>query len=96
VGFGNPFGNQPFTDPHLRAQGIANFDFSAVKDTPINNRFGLEFRAEMFNIFDRTQFAPPGGLFNPLTLGQPGDTFGKVTQTAAPPRQIQLALRLRF
>ena len=96
VGFGNPFGNQPMNDPHLRAQGIANFDFSIYKSMQITEQVGMQFRVEAFNIFNRTQFAPPGGTFNPATLGTAGDTFGKVTSTANAPRQIQLALRIQF
>jgi hypothetical protein len=96
VGFGNPFGNQPMTDPALRAQGVANFDFSLFKNIAFTERVGLEFRAEIFNLFNRVQFAPPGGTFNPATLGTPGDNFGKITSQANAPRQIQLAMRLKF
>jgi len=80
----------------VRAQGIANFDFSIYKSVQITEQVGMQFRVEAFNIFNRTQFAPPGGTFNPATLGTAGDTFGKVTSTANAPRQIQLALRIQF
>jgi hypothetical protein len=96
VGFGNPFGNQPMNDPHLRSQGVANFDFSIYKSMQITEQVGMQFRVEAFNIFNRTQFAPPGGTFNPATLGTAGDTFGKITRTANAPRQVQLAMRFQF
>ena len=58
------FGNEPRVDPRLRAQGINNFDFAIFKRTRFaaNERFGLEFRTEFFNIFNRTQFAPPNTI----------------------------------
>jgi hypothetical protein len=59
-----------------------------------------EFRAEAFNLFNRTNWANPGTSFAATT------SFGLMTNTrnggSAPgigpgePRSIQLALKLRF
>jgi hypothetical protein len=83
------FGNEPRTDPILRAAGINNFDFTVVKHTQINERFRLEFRTEFFNLFNRVQFADPG-----TSLGSP--QFGIVTSAMNLPRLVQLGLRLSF
>jgi hypothetical protein len=83
------FGSESRTDPNLRAAGINNFDFAAFKDTPINERFKLEFRAEVFNLMNRVQFAPPN-----TTVGS--TSFGIVTAQLNNPRLVQLALRLKF
>jgi hypothetical protein len=83
------FGNEPRTDPALRAAGINNFDFTVVKHTSINERFLLEFRTEFFNLFNRVQFADPG-----TSLGTP--QFGIVTSAMNLPRLVQLGLRLSF
>jgi hypothetical protein len=83
------FGNEPRTDPVLRAAGINNFDFTVVKNTRINERFRLEFRTEFFNLFNRVQFADPG-----TSLGSP--QFGVVTSVMNLPRLVQLGLRLSF
>jgi hypothetical protein len=96
IGFGDAFGDQPMTDPQLRSHGIINFDFSVFKTFPVTERVGFEFRAEAFNIFNRVRFGPPGGKLNPATLGTAGDRFGKITVQSNDPRQIQLALRLKF
>jgi hypothetical protein len=69
--------------------GINNFDFSFHKLTPINERFNTEFRAELFNAFNRTQFTNPDGNFSD------GSYFGRVLHTRDP-RQIQFALKLLF
>jgi len=66
-----------------------NMDFSLVKDTKINERFELQFRAEFFNVFNHATFGTPGA-----TLGSP--SFGISTGTATAERQIQFGLRLRF
>ena len=69
--------------------GIANYDFSVFKNTPINERFRLQFRTEIFNLFNRVQFGRPG-----TALGL--STFGVVSSQANDPRLIQFALRLLY
>jgi len=68
--------------------GINNFDVSVLKDTPINERFRTQFRAEFFNLFNHTQFYNPVGDATSLQ-------FGQVT-TARDPRLVQFALKLSF
>jgi type 1 fimbria pilin len=90
------FGDEPRVDPRLRSQGIANFDFAVFKRTRIsaNERFGLEFRTEFFNLFNRTQFAPP----NTVCCTANNVDFGVVTSTApgTNPRLVQFGLKLLF
>lgn len=83
------FGNQPRTDGALRAQGVANFDAALNKNFVLTERFKLKFDAEVFNLFNRVQFAAP--------TAQVGNANnGKITATRNQQRQIQLALRLSF
>ena len=42
--------------------GINNWDIALLKDTAITERFGLQFRAEFFNIFNHAQFLTPSGI----------------------------------
>jgi len=90
------FGDEPRVDPQLRARGINNFDFSLFKRTMfgLDGRFGLEFRTEFFNIFNRTQFAPP----NTTCCNSNNKNFGVVTSTAAGtnPRLVQFAMKFLF
>src|SRR5579884_1786585 len=85
------FGTESRTDPHLRGPGIANWDFSAYKDFPLapEDRVRLQFRAEFFNIFNRTQFGFPN-----QTIGNTAQ--GVINSQANTPRLVQLALRLNF
>jgi hypothetical protein len=83
------FGNESRTDPALRTAGVANWDFATFKDTTIRERFALQFRAEIFNLFNRVQFGAPNQTFG-------GSTFGVVTAQANNQRLVQLALRLKF
>jgi hypothetical protein len=89
----------------LRAPGLSNLDFSAVKDTPLKflGESGLlEFRAEMFNIFNHPSLGiPSGGVFAGSTTATPAvedvlSTAGQITATSTKSRQIQFALRVQF
>ena len=90
------FGNEARVDPRLRADGISNFDFAVFKSTRFGSdeRLGLEFRTEFFNIFNRTQFAPP----STVCCSANNLNFGVVTATApgTNPRLVQFGLKLFF
>ncbi len=85
------FGNESRVDPVLRNQGITNWDFSLFKDTRFGpeDRLGMQFRAEFFNLFNKPQFGPPN-----RTAGS--GSFGIVNSTVNNPRLIQFALRFTF
>lgn len=68
--------------------GINDWDFAIQKNTFIAEGINLEFRAELFNIFNHAQFLTPYGITS-------SGSFGDVTQ-AAPPRIGQLSLKLNF
>jgi len=75
--------------------GLVDFDFSAVKDTQIGERLKVEFRAEMFNIFNRANFNPP--LVNNVVFNQDGSPNGSpLNSTATTSRQVQFALKVMF
>jgi hypothetical protein len=86
------YGNDSRTEPNIRSDGVKNFDFAFFKNTRFGHdeRFGLEFRAELFNAFNRAQFNPP----NTNCCG--GASFGQVTGQYNLPRIIQFALRTTF
>jgi hypothetical protein len=77
--------------------GINNWDMALKKLTPIREHMTLEFRAELFNVFNHAQFVNPSGLVpGPLgTSADPLTNFGQIT-AAQPPRLAQLALKLNF
>jgi len=87
------FGDESRTDPTLRGSGINNFDFALFKRTRFgpDEKLGFEFRTEFFNIFNRTQFAPPNTSFG-------SSTFGVVSSTmpGTNPRVVQFGLKLVF
>ncbi len=77
--------------------GVNNWDFALLKSTQLSERFNLQFRAELFNIFNHAQFATPSGItsFNIQTGVASSSSFGQVS-AAAPPRIGQLSLKLSF
>jgi hypothetical protein len=90
------FGNESRVDPTLRADGVSNFDFALFKKLSLDayERFGVEFRVEVFNLFNRTQFAPP----DTTCCTTNNVNFGTVTATApgTNPRLVQFAVKFLF
>jgi hypothetical protein len=69
--------------------GTANLDLGVHKLIAVREKVKLEFRTEIFNGFNHTQFFnPDGNITN-------GTSFGQVSR-ARDPRLIQLAVRLAF
>ena len=81
-------GDESATDPVLRGPGIDNFDFSLAKKTAITERVNLQFRAEVYNLFNRVQFSLPicydsrNAPFS-RSFSVPGDSHSRVGQSAA-------------
>jgi outer membrane receptor protein involved in Fe transport len=85
--------------------GFGDVDFSIFKNTPIGERITTQFRVEMFNLFNRTNYAPPlNGSFNPsytqdnaLNLFTTIGSFnGAPGIGAGEPFNTQLALKIIF
>jgi hypothetical protein len=73
----------------LRTPGINQWDIQLFKDTRIRESQSLEFRWELLNAFNHTQWGPPSTNVETPTL------FGTITSTR-PPRIMQFVLRYAF
>ncbi len=69
--------------------GISDTDLVVIKNIPVTEKKRLEFRGEIFNIFNHTQF------YNPDGNSTDGSQFGQVTQVKDP-RLVQFALKFYF
>ena len=80
----------------MRGPGVSNFDISINKNFKVREWARLQFRAEMYNAFNHTQFSSwdTGARFDTQNK-QVNPTFGQAT-AARDPRQMQLALRFLF
>ncbi len=102
--FGN-LGRNAIYGPHFW-----NVDFSLAKSTQIREKLNLQFRAELFNIFNHPNFALPNWFVSPGIQANgtvsPSPT-GLITQTpdqaqtnpglgGGGPRVVQLGLKLIF
>jgi hypothetical protein len=67
------------------------WDFSVLKNIPIRESKGLEFRAEFFNMLNNVNFLPPEG--QQADFGRP--QFGALIDTERA-RVIQFALKLHY
>ncbi|HJY07492.1 MAG TPA: hypothetical protein VJ323_14325, partial [Bryobacteraceae bacterium] len=71
----------------LSGPAFANTDFSILKDFALRESLKLQFRTEMFNVFNQANFSNPDSTVN-------SGTFGQILSTTTPGRQIQFALKL--
>jgi hypothetical protein len=77
--------------------GIENFDFSLFKNAKIKEHLNLQFRAELFNVFNHSNFGSP--INNSILFGQDGSATGgagAIDATSTSNREIQFALKLIF
>jgi hypothetical protein len=76
----------------LIGPGLATWDFSTLKDTRISERLNLQFRAEIFNLLNRSNFNLPNAVvFTPFGVSP---TAGAITSTSTTSRQVQFGLKL--
>jgi hypothetical protein len=68
--------------------GYANWDFSVFKNIHIMESNELQFRAELFNVLNHTNFRLPDSDISSPTFNQ--------IQAAQPAREIQVALKFLF
>jgi len=81
----------------ITGPGEVNLDFSLIKQTKINERLNMEFRAEVFNILNHADFNSPvdnATLFN--SDGSATGNAGVIDSTSLDSRQIQFALKVSF
>ncbi len=83
------FGNEPRTDGVLRDAGIDNWDFSVGKTTTVHDNINIVFRAEAFNLINRTQFGDPN-------VTSSSSIFGVITSQQNQPRLLQFSLRANY
>ena len=73
----------------LRAPTQSRFDFGVVKTTKLSETVAFEFGWDIFNIFNRANFAAPD-----YELGSPD--FGTITSTVGGPRVMQFRAKFKF
>jgi hypothetical protein len=92
----------------FRGNTFTNWDASVIKDWKFTERFSGEFRLEIFNVLNHTNFGNPqfngGGNTDPFS---PSNPFGKSNNTpdvannnpalgSGGPREFQLGFRVNF
>jgi hypothetical protein len=81
-----PFGNSP--RDAVRGFGFWQLDTGLTKDFPFTSKAHLQFRAEAFNLTNRTNFGDPNTSL--------GGNFGVINSLAGHGRELQLAAKIVF
>ena len=85
------YGNAPVAP--FRLPGRHQWDFAVSKNVSLGGTRRLQFRADLINAFNQTQFLDVNTVCFGTTTCDPRVGFGQVTSTR-PPREIQLGIRL--
>jgi hypothetical protein len=86
----------------LTGPGVSELDFSIYKNNyikRISERFNIQFRAEIFNILNHVNFAPPTTPTNTDIFDGAGNlnsVAGALTHTTTTAREIQFAVKVIF
>jgi Carboxypeptidase regulatory-like domain/TonB-dependent Receptor Plug Domain/TonB dependent receptor len=86
----------------LIGPGITSLDFSLFKNNyikKISERFNIQYRAEIFNILNHPNFAPPVNPTNTDIFDGTGTlnpSAGLITRTTTTAREIQFAVKVIF
>ena len=80
--------------------GVLTFDFGVYKNFRLREGASIQFRTEIFNIFNRANFSQPFmDVFDGVdSSGDPEfvPNSGQITETTTTSRQIQFALKILF
>jgi len=85
----------------VRQPGLKNVDFSLAKNWKVREKYGIQFRAEMFNLFNTTNFngfdpgLGAGFNTNGQFTGFTNTNFGRLTSNRGP-RNIQFGIKFTF
>src|SRR5215471_5424320 len=78
----------------LRGPGLADVDFSLLKNTAVTEHVGIQFRAEVFNAFNHVNLGPPNTtVFSNMTISP---SAGLISTLATDSRRIQLGIKINY
>ena len=80
----------------LLGPGVWQSDWGVSKRIPLTERVQLQFRAEVFNIANRAQFANPDGLISASDFGKIYLPLNTTPIGLGTPRQFQFLFKLQF
>lgn len=77
----------------LTGPGLATTDIAVAKNTPLNDKLRMQFRAEFFNLFNRANFGTPNEVVFSSASATPSPTAGVISSTATTSRQVQFGVK---
>jgi len=80
----------------LAGPGLTTVDFSAKKNTKLSEHVDLQFRAEIFNILNHTNFLTPNPVTYTSATSGVSPTAGVITATSTTSRQVQFGAKVQF
>lgn len=78
----------------LKGPNLYETDLSVSRKFSLTEHLGLQFRGEIFNLFNHANFNNPNPVVYAAATGGPSPTAGVITSTTTSSRQVQLGLKL--
>jgi hypothetical protein len=88
------FGDVPRNS--LRGPGAWQLDFALAKRIPLTEQLKVNFRAEVFNVFNHADYAGPNGLISAADFGKIYLPVNTTPVGLGTPRQMQFMFKLTF
>ena len=79
-----------------RAPGVWQTDLALSKRIPLTEQASLQFRAEVFNLFNKPLYATPDGTISDSDFGQLSSPLNTTPIGMGTPRQFQFMLKVQF
>jgi hypothetical protein len=81
----------------VRGPGLWQADIGLSRHFPLREKLSMDFRAELFNVFNRAQYGDPqANLSSPATFGQITTAYNTGPTGTGTPREVQFSIKLLF
>jgi len=80
----------------LRGPGAWQLDLALARSIALTGQLKMNFRAEMFNVFNHADYTNPNGLISASDFGKIYLPLNTTPVGLGTPRQIQFMLKLTF
>jgi len=80
----------------FRGPGISQLDLGLAKEVSFTERVRVRFRADAFNVFNRSQYGAPNANLSQVNFGEITTTISSYATGRGTPREFQISAKISF